>query len=113
MADHITISPAAGTWVVRAGGAILGESKHALELREGTYDPVIYFPRSDVAMALLDRTDKISHSPHKGEANYYSIQTKSQTLANAAWTYENPILSVERIKDHLAFYPGQATVERI
>ena len=113
MADHITISPAAGTWVVRAGGAILGESKHALELREGTYDPVIYFPRSDVAMALLDRTDKISHSPHKGEANYYSIQTKSQTLANAVWSYENPSDGVALIKNHLAFYPGQATVERV
>ena len=60
---------------MRAGGAILGESKNALELREGSYDPVIYFPRADIAMAVLDRTDKTSQCPHKGQANYFSIQT--------------------------------------
>ena len=33
MSDHITITPAQGTWVVRAGGAVLGETTDALELR--------------------------------------------------------------------------------
>jgi len=37
MADHIKIRPATGTWVVRAAGAVLGESKNALELTEGSY----------------------------------------------------------------------------
>ena len=32
MADHIRIRTAPGTWVVRAGGAILAESGRALEL---------------------------------------------------------------------------------
>ena len=32
MPDTIAISPAEGTWVVRAGGAVLGESSRALEL---------------------------------------------------------------------------------
>ena len=61
----------------------------------------------------LDRTDKTSQCPHKGQANYFSIQTKSQTLANAVWSYENPSDGVALIKNHLAFYPGQATVERV
>ena len=30
---HISITPAVGTWVVRAGGAVLGESARALELQ--------------------------------------------------------------------------------
>ena len=50
MSDHITITPAQGTWVVRAGGAVLGETTGALELREGDHAPVIYFPRGDIAM---------------------------------------------------------------
>ena len=53
MPDHITIRPATGTWVVRAGGAVLGESIQALEMTEGDYPPVIYFPRTDIAMAFL------------------------------------------------------------
>ena len=114
MADHITIRTAPGTWTVRAGGAVLGESNAALELSEGSYAPVIYFPRADIAMAFLDRTDKSTHCPHKGDASYFSVVTKSQTLENAVWSYEAPKEGVARIKDHLAFYVGDTiAVEQI
>ena len=114
MSEHIKIHKADGVWSVRAGGAVLGESSNALELIEGDYPPVIYFPRSDIAMAFLDRTDKTSHCPHKGDANYFSVVTKSTTLANVVWSYESPMPAVAQIKDYLAFYPGtQVTVEQI
>ena len=110
----ITIRKADGNWVVRAGGAILGESSNALELTEGDYAPVIYFPRGDIAMAFLDTSEKTTHCPHKGDANYFSIVTKSQTIADAAWSYETPLEQVDRIKDHLAFYTNDlVAVERV
>jgi uncharacterized protein (DUF427 family) len=99
---------------VRAGGAVLGESVNALELVEGDYPPVIYFPRGDIAMAFLDATDHSTHCPHKGDASYYSVVTKSTTLENVAWSYENPKEEVARIKDHLAFYSNDTvTVEQL
>ncbi|MGZ2258376.1 DUF427 domain-containing protein [Roseobacter sp. A03A-229] len=114
MADHITIRKAEGTWSVRAGGAVLGESADALELKEGDYPPVIYFPRGDIAMAFLDRTEKSTHCLHKGDASYFSVVTKSTTLTDVAWSYETPKDGVARIKDHLAFYTnGEVTVEQI
>lgn len=114
MADHIKIRKAPGTWTVRAGGAVLGESENALELTEGDYPSVIYFPRDDIAMAFLDQTDKITHCPHKGDATYFSVVTKSQTLENAVWSYEAPKDGVTRIKGHLAFYTGDTiAVEEI
>ena len=113
MADHIKIHKADGKWVVRAGGAILGETSKALELIEGDYKPVIYFPRQDIAMAFLDDSDHISHCPHKGDASYYSIQTKSVVLKNAVWSYEAPIKGVARIKGYMAFDPAQVTVEEL
>lgn len=114
MADHIKIRKAAGKWSVRAGGAVLGETSEALELSEGDYPPVIYFPRADVAMAFLDQTEKSSHCPHKGDATYFSVVTKSTTLENAVWSYESPLEAVERVKGHVAFYTGdQITVENI
>lgn len=114
MADHIKITPATGTWTVRAGGAVLGETTNALELTEGDYPPVIYFPRDDIAMAFLDATDKISHCPHKGDARYFSIVTKSRTLNNAVWSYEDPKEGVAAIKGHLAFYGmDEITVEQL
>lgn len=114
MADHIEIRKAAGKWCIRAGGAILGESRNVLEMREGDYPPVIYFPRDDIAMAFLDRTDHASHCPHKGDASHYSIVTKSTVLENAAWSYEDPKPGVAVIKAYLAFYPSDdVTVEEI
>lgn len=114
MSQHISIRKADGTWSVRAGGAVLGESSNALELIEGDYPPVIYFPREDIAMAFLDPSDKSTHCPHKGDASYYSVVTKSTTLTDAVWSYEDPKEDVARIKDHLAFYVGDTiTVEQI
>ncbi|WP_412563496.1 DUF427 domain-containing protein [Thalassobius sp. MITS945101] len=111
---NITIHKAAGTWVVRAGGAVLGESQNALELVEGSYEPVIYFPREDIAMAFLDESDHRSNCPHKGEASYFSIVTKSTTLENAVWSYEDPKEDVARIKGYLAFYVSdKLAVERV
>jgi uncharacterized protein (DUF427 family) len=70
MADHIKIKELDGNWVVRANGSVLGETAHALELREGDYAPVIYIPRADLNMALLEPSDTASVCPHKGAASY-------------------------------------------
>ncbi len=113
MADHIEISDAPGTWVVRAGGAVIAESAQALELREGDYDPVIYIPRGDIAMAFLEPSEKTTHCPHKGDATYFGVQTKSRLLADAAWSYEAPNAAVARIAGHLAFDTAEVTVEEV
>lgn len=113
MANNISIRAASGTWVVRAGGAVLGESAQALELIEGDYDPVIYFPASDLATAFLDASDTTSHCPHKGDASYYSIQTKSVLIKDAGWEYKNPNADVAQIAGHIAFFPDKVAVEQL
>jgi len=113
MAEHIKIHKSSGTWVVSAAGAVLGETKEALELVEGSYPPVIYFPRKDVAMAFLDRSDTATTCPHKGVASYYSIVARSRTIKDAAWSYETPNPGMERIAGYLAFYPDRAIVEQM
>ena len=57
MQKHIRVARETGVWSVRAGGAVIADSENASEHNEGDYDPVIYFPREDVAMALLEKTD--------------------------------------------------------
>ena len=113
MADHIKIRPATGTWVVRAAGAVIGESTEALELVEGDYPPVIYFPQKDIAMTFLDPSDTTSYCPYKGNARYYSIVAKSGPITDAAWSYTEPKPGMERIADHLAFYTSKVTVEEV
>ena len=90
----------------RSGGAILGETNNALELHEGDKDPVIYFPRGDIAMAFLDRTDKVTHCSGKGDATHFSIVNKSSVTANAVWSYENPAQAVARSRTIWHFIPS-------
>ena len=107
----ITIAPVGRTVVVRAGGAVLGETTQALSLTEGSRAPVIYVPREGFGMAFLDRSDTVTTCPHKGRAAHFHIVTKSTVLRDAVWSYEGPIESVAAIRDHLAFYPDKVTVE--
>jgi uncharacterized protein (DUF427 family) len=106
--DHpITIAPNPARVVVSVAGRIIADTKAALTLREATYPPVLYIPRNDVDMALLERTDHATYCPYKGECAYYSIPLGGKRSVNAVWTYEEPFAAVSEIRGHLAFYPGR------
>lgn len=113
MTSHISIRTAPGTWVARAAGAVIAESRNVKELTEGDYPPVIYFPREDIAMAFLEPSPRTSHCPHKGDAAHFDIVAKSGTMEAAAWSYEAPLPGVREIAGHIAFYPDRVTVEQL
>lgn len=113
MTDTIRLRPAPGTWVARAGGAVIAETTAAQELTERGHDPVIYFPRADVAMAFLERSATVTTCPVKGQASHYTLVVKSGPIPDAAWSYEDPKQGLGRIAGHLAFYGQKVTVERV
>jgi uncharacterized protein (DUF427 family) len=78
-----------------------------LTLREAAYPAVQYIPRKDVDMALLERTDRATYCPYKGDCSYFSIPVGGNRSINAVWSYEAPYAAVTPIKDHLAFYPDR------
>ncbi|MGH8686929.1 MAG: DUF427 domain-containing protein [Burkholderiales bacterium] len=102
--SHIVIRPLGRRVRVTSGGSILADSRAALELKEGSYAPVLYLPRADVSMAQLERTAHRSYCPFKGEASYFSI---AGGAPNAAWSYEQPYDEMLEIREMLAFYPGK------
>ena len=111
--DHpITIAPIAARVRVIWRGRAIGDSRGALELREANYPPVVYVPRADMDMAALERTDRVTTCPYKGEANYYSITDGNTRDDNAVWTYETPKPGVAEIAGFLAFYPDKVEIER-
>ncbi len=113
MAEKFTIEPARGTIVVRTGDGVIAESRKALVLREDGYSPVYYLPRQDVAMEFLDRSDKITHCPHKGDAQRFHVVGVSSRIENGAWSYETPKPGAEAIAGYLAFYPEQMAIEAV
>ncbi|AOI95586.1 DUF427 domain-containing protein [Burkholderia sp. LA-2-3-30-S1-D2] len=106
--DHpITIEPHPSRVVVKVAGKIVADTRHALALREASYPVVLYVPREDADMALLQRTDHATYCPYKGDCAYYSIPVGGERATNAVWTYEHPNPAVESIRAHLAFYPDR------
>jgi uncharacterized protein (DUF427 family) len=112
--DHpITITANSKRVRVTAGGLVIADTTHALVLKEASYPPVQYVPRSDVNMALLQRTDRTTHCPYKGDASYYSVTADGKTLENAIWTYETPFPAMAEINGYLAFYPDKVKIEEV
>jgi uncharacterized protein (DUF427 family) len=112
--DHpITITQNPRRVRVTAGDILIAETSKALTLKEAKYPAVQYVPREDANMALLERTDRTTHCPYKGDASYYSVKAGGQTLDNAIWTYETPFPAMAEISGHLAFYPDKVKIEEV
>ena len=110
--DHpIYITPSGKHIRVTAGDIVVADTTRAVTLKEATYPEVFYIPRSDANMDAVTRTERVTHCPYKGDANYYSIKTADKVLDNAIWTYETPFPAMAEIKDYLAFYPDKVKIE--
>jgi uncharacterized protein (DUF427 family) len=112
--DHpITITANPRRVRVSANGVVIAESTDALTLKEASYPAVNYLPRKDANMALLARSERVTHCPYKGDANYFSINADGKTIADAIWTYESPFPAMTEISGHLAFYPDKVKIEEV
>ncbi|GMO14745.1 MULTISPECIES: DUF427 domain-containing protein [Bradyrhizobium] len=112
--DHpITITQNPRRVRVTAGDIVIAETSKALTLKEAKYPAVQYVPREDTNMALLARTDRVTHCPYKGDASYYSVKADGKVLDNAIWTYETPFPAMSEISGHLAFYPDKVKIEEV
>ncbi|OIQ81737.1 hypothetical protein GALL_364970 [mine drainage metagenome] len=92
---------------------MIADSGHALVLKEAAYKPVVYFPRDDVSMEFMSKTDRVTHCPYKGDASYYTVLMDGRFGENSVWSYEEPFPAMEQIRGHLAFYPDKVTIEEM
>jgi uncharacterized protein (DUF427 family) len=112
--DHpITIEPAAKRWRAKVAGHVIADTAHALILREASYPPRVYFPRADVSMDYMSRTEATTHCPYKGDAAYYTVLMDGQFAENAVWTYETPYPAMTEIEGRLSFYPDMIEVYEV
>jgi uncharacterized protein (DUF427 family) len=92
--------------VASCNGVEIARSNAATKLQEAgfdLYDPVIYFPRSDVKMDLLKTKDKSTHCPLKGDTEYFDLDTDGTLTEDAAWSYNQPVEIAMELKDLVAF----------
>jgi len=106
--DHpITIERNPTRITVSVGGRVVADTHDALTLREASYPPVLYIPRKDVDMSLLERTQHSTYCPYKGDASYYSIPRGGAESVNAIRSSEAAFPAVAAINEYVAFYPDR------
>lgn len=94
------------TITATVNGTELARSSQALKLKEvgyDIYDPVIYFPREDVNMERLQKNEKSTHCPLKGDTEYFNALTDQGTVDNAAWSYDRAIEIAKEIENYIGF----------
>jgi uncharacterized protein (DUF427 family) len=85
-------------------GVTVADANGAVRTLETSHPPSYYLPQADVAMALLEPTDKRSFCEWKGVAVYYDVVVGQARIPDAAWGYADPTTAFAVLKDHIAFY---------
>jgi class 3 adenylate cyclase/uncharacterized protein (DUF427 family) len=85
-------------------GETIADSAKVLVMHETRLGPVFYFPREDVRMDLLIKSDRHTHCPFKGNASHWTIRVGEKSAKNAAWSYETPYDESSSVKGYIAFY---------
>ena len=98
--DHpITIEPSRAQVIICVANIEIANSVRALRLREANYPPVLYIPRLDADMPLLERTAHSTYCPYKGDCSYYSIPIGGANRSMPSGLMRHPTRPWPRFKD--------------
>ncbi|MEJ1171648.1 DUF427 domain-containing protein [Variovorax sp. CCNWLW235] len=103
--DHkVREEPVEQSMEVEVEGAIVASSKNVIKVVEEKSPVRYYFPRADVRMEKLKRSQTTTECPFKGHASYYGLNLGERQLDDAVWTYEDPYDEHQALKERMAFY---------
>ena len=95
---------------VTVGEVVLVDTTDTLGLYETALTPKLYVHRDAAQMELVPSATT-SYCPYKGAASWWSAVVDGATVADVAWSYEDPLPESEPIRGLLSFEPAHATVE--
>jgi uncharacterized protein (DUF427 family) len=89
---------------VHVDGELVADSVRPLLLVETSLPVRYYLPFADVRTDLLEPSDTVTACPYKGTARYWSVRVGNTVVADAAWSYPDPIPENPKIRDLLCFF---------
>lgn len=101
---RVDILPSSRAVRVMLGGVEVAHSTRARFLFETGLPVRYYLPREDVRMDLLTPSDSHTQCPYKGTASYLAAEIDGQRFEDIVWSYPDPVVESERIREYLCFY---------
>lgn len=90
---------------IRDGETRVARTTRSYKVMETASAPTFYLPRDTVDFGLLVPMRQTTYCEWKGTATYWALQRKLDEPV--AWCYARPRARFEKIKGHIAFYPGR------
>ena len=85
-------------------GHLVADSPAAVLVREDGQPDTFYFPKQDVEMEHLAKTDLVTQS-QLGTATYFTFSRDGKIWENGVWCYAEPAQGYEDLQGMVAFRP--------
>ncbi|KAI9801583.1 MAG: hypothetical protein M1825_003262 [Sarcosagium campestre] len=97
--------------VVKIGSVAIADARDAVVLFETGLPPRYYLPATSVRdWKKLEKSDKVTACPYKGEARYFTVKVDGKTWEDLVWYYLYPVAESAAIAGRLAFTAGKEGV---
>ncbi len=108
---RIDVFPTSRHVRVLLDGELLAETRRASALFETSLPPRYYIPIEDVRDELLEPSSTRTRCAYKGSASYWSVRVGDRVVEDLVWTYRDPELEAEPIRDLLCFFNERVDLE--
>lgn len=88
---------------VDVGPTTLVDTTATLVVYETSLEPKLYVDPRQVRMDTLERSATQTYCPYKGTASYWSYRDGDETVADVAWSYEDPLPESTPLRGLLSF----------
>jgi len=95
----VRVEPGAKRVRAYLAGQLVADTRHPLLVWEIPYYPAYYFPVADVRASLVP-TGKTEHSPSRGNADVYDVETGDGATATGA-AHRYPDSPIDELRDHV------------
>jgi uncharacterized protein (DUF427 family) len=104
MNARLDIIPSSRHVRIEIDGVTVAESAEPTILFEAGLPARYYLPKTHVRLDLLVPSDRTTHCPYKGDAEYWSVRIGEKLYPDLAWSYPTPIPESQKIAGLVSFY---------
>jgi uncharacterized protein (DUF427 family) len=92
-------------------GVVLADTRRSKILFETGLPPRYYIPAEDVSTELLVPSPTRTRCAYKGSASHWSVRVGDRLVDDLVWSYPEPQLDAEPVRDLLCFYQERVELE--